>query len=117
MIYAEFNMDESRKKLSLNIHGHAGQSTKGNDIVCASASILAYTLAQNILYHRLQGYIKYEPTIKLKDGNAKISCICRNSEAFQEVAKVFCVIQTGFQLLTTNYPQFVVLKMFGEADN
>lgn len=112
MIRVKFKITEKTKKLKLNIQGHAGQSTYGNDIVCASASILAYTLAQNLIYLQQEGFIKGTPIIKMDDGNAKIECFCKNSKGYEVVGRAFCTIQTGFQLLAHNYPQFVELEKF-----
>ena len=44
MINVEFKI--SKKKMSLEMSGHAGSGDVGHDLVCACASILAYTTAQ-----------------------------------------------------------------------
>lgn len=113
MIKVRFGMDEDRGLLSLNMKGHAGMSTVGNDVVCAAASILAYTVAQSVKTASEIGRCKYAPTIKLKGGNAKVVCRMK-AENFDEMAHTYLVIQTGFILLNHQYPQFVELHKFGE---
>lgn len=115
MIKAEFTMDESRKMVSLHMLGHAEAGEYGHDLVCASASILAYTLAQNCKMERARGILKYEPKIKLKKGNAVITCRANTEDDYAEVLHTFLVIQTGYQLLAHNYPEYVVVNMFGET--
>ena len=116
MVVAKFGMDASRLMVSLHVKGHAGSNAPGHDIVCASASILAYTLAQNIKMSRERGYLKYEPKLKLKEGDSIISCRAKDEEAYTELLHTFLVIQTGYVLLAHNYPQYVAVEMFGEAD-
>lgn len=113
MITVAFSVDYDRQIVSLHMDGHAGSAKYGQDIVCASASILCYTIAQNMKMMRSMGKLKYEPRIKLKEGKAIISARA-NDGCFEEMAHSFLVIQTGFQLLAHNYPEYVLLKMFGE---
>ena len=116
MVVAKFGMDASRLMASLHVKGHAGQNAPGNDIVCASASILAYTLAQNIKISEEQGHLKYSPKIKLKEGDSIITCRAKDLESFKEVLHTFLVIQMGYVLLAHNYPQYVAVEMFGQDE-
>ncbi len=113
MITASFYNNAEQWEVSLTVKGHAGQAEVGKDIVCASASILAYTLAQIVhsLRHRLEG----EPTINLVSGDTTISCKCKNYRTYVKVLSAFNYTETGFTLLAHNYPQFVELKMLGKA--
>ena len=111
MIQAKFILDESKNMVTLKVKGHAGAAEAGSDIICASASILAYTLAQNIKYAYAQDMLKYRPTIKLSGGDCNISCRA-NKDNLNEVLNIYLVIQTGYQLLAHNYPSFVGLEMF-----
>lgn len=115
MITVKFTMDEERNMASLHMNGHADAGDVGHDIICASASILAYTLAQNLLMVRSKGILKYDPQIKLKRGKAVITCRAVSEDDYAEILHIFLIIQTGFQLLAHNYPEYVVLTMFGEA--
>jgi uncharacterized protein YsxB (DUF464 family) len=94
--------------------GHAGQAEKGQDIVCASASMLAYTLAQNIIFLQDRGVFKGKARAMLNDGDAHISCKPKKSE-MADVLRTFFVVQVGYSLLAHNYPQYVELKLFGQA--
>lgn len=114
MVVARFTMDETRDMVSLHVKGHAGMNNPGNDIVCSAASILAYTLAQNIKTAEAREKLKYRPKIKLSEGDAIISCRVKKDD-YAEIIHAFLVIQTGYVLLAHNYPQFVAVEMFGEA--
>ena len=115
MVVAKFAMDEKKNAVSLHVKGHAGAAPKGQDTVCASATILAYTVAQNVKMAESRGMLKYSPTIKLRDGNSIISCRAKDDDSYAELLHTFLVIQTGYQVLAHNYPQFVAVEMFGEA--
>lgn len=111
MIRAEFEKDE-QEYISLRVEGHAGQAEKGKDIVCAAASILAYTVGQSITQMHKQGWLKKKPHINLKEGKGLITCIPKE-EYFEECLMVFFVAEVGYTLLHNNYPQFVDVKQFG----
>lgn len=114
MVVAKFTMDESKRSVTLKVKGHAGAAPKGEDTICASATILAYTVAQNIKMADSRGMLKYSPTIKLRDGDSIISCRAKDHESYAELLHTYLVVQTGYVLLAHNYPQFVVVEMFGE---
>ena len=115
MIEARFSMDEEKRSITLKVKGHAGLAEKGKDILCASATILAYTLAQNIKGAETRGLLKYVPTLKLREGDTIISCRAKDDEAYTELLYAYLFTQTGYQLLAHNYPQYVAVEMFGEA--
>lgn len=116
MIEIKFTMDEKRNMATLRVKGHAESSPFGQDLVCASASILAYTLAQNIKYAEERGSLKYAPKIKLSSGDAIITARAKNEDEYNEILKQYLTIQTGYQVLCHNYPQYVALEMFGSAE-
>ena len=116
MVIAKFTMDAHRRLACLHVSGHAGQNVPGHDVVCASASILAYTVAQNVKMARERGLLKYQPTLKLKSGNAIITCRANDKESYAEILHTYLVIQAGYQLLAHNYPQYVAVETFGEAE-
>lgn len=116
MIEVKFQMDAERNKVNFRCNGHAESGAYGHDLVCASASILAYTLAQNLNMAYAQGLLKYKPDIKIgKSGKAVISCRATD-ETYAEILHIFLVLQTGYQLLAHNYPNYVFLSMFGEVE-
>ena len=89
--------------------GHAGRNKRGEDLVCASASILTYTLAQTVHSLYEGRFLKRRPKIKLCEGYAKISVKPRR-ERFAEVYNAFAVIATGFSLLEKSYGGYVSLE-------
>lgn len=114
MITATFTLYDEIKHPKLVVKGHAGADVKGKDIVCASASILLYTLAQVVQNMEEQGDLAVEPVIVTEDGDAHISCICKTDESYEETVSAFKVVRTGFDLLAQNYPQYVELITDGE---
>lgn len=99
---------ETPQKLSLRLEGHAGYAEHGKDIVCASASILAYTVAQYVKYEEEQGNLNAPSEIKLDSGDSVIAC-----EPKEEILKwlwdAYQFAKMGFLLLAQNYPQYVRL--------
>jgi uncharacterized protein YsxB (DUF464 family) len=114
MICAEFYSDKSSGAISLKVEGHAGAAKKGKDIVCAAASVLAYTAAQAVQWQFEDGCLRKKPRIELDDGECIIVAKPKD-EHYNIVLHTFWVAQTGFHLLSQSYPQFVELKSFGHA--
>lgn len=78
---------------SLTVCGHAEYAEAGQDIVCAAASILVYTLAE-----RLKAMDSLDHA-EFRDGFASVGATARsNAEAALET------IACGFALLAKNYP-------------
>lgn len=94
--------------------GHAGQASLGQDIVCASASILAYTVAQIIRTMEHHGDLE-DSVIEMGNGDATISCRCKDDAIYAEASHTYFVAKVGYSLLVHNYPQFVELKTVGKA--
>ena len=92
-----------RKYNRLTMNGHAGAADPGHDLVCASASMLAYTLAINVANMADQGQVR-QPITKLHDGDAEISCNPK-SNLKNTVTLVFDAICAGFELLAHQYPE------------
>lgn len=115
MIKVEFHSNHDRRELKLTVKGHSGQAEVGHDIICASASILAYTVAQILKAMHSHGDLETRPKIRLESGDAVVSCRVKNDGNYAEALHTFFVAQVGYSLLAHNYPEFVELKMFGEA--
>ena len=115
MITATFETNKESGSIALKLSGHAGAAEKGNDIICASATMLAYTVAQVLQFMYEQGELQKKPHIKLTDGNAVIVAKPK-PESYAEALHTFFVAQVGYHLLSHNYPQFVELNSFGEAE-
>ena len=89
----------------LSITGHAGAAEHGEDLVCASASMLAYTLAANVANMADNGQVR-EPVMKMNEGDTEISCNPRHNLK-ASVTLVFDSVCVGFELLAHDYPQYI----------
>ena len=107
MIKVKFSYDKGKRECSLRVEGHAGQAIIGEDLVCASASILAYTIAQIIKGMEHHGDLVETPTLNLESGDATIVCRAKDDYLFSELMQDFFVIRTGYALLERNYPLYV----------
>ena len=115
MIKVTFIKNDDIRSISLSIKGHAGQNEYGKDIVCASASILAYTLAQNISLSLICNMSNIEHSIRIAEGDTEISCKARNDHSYKYVLRIYEIILEGYVLLANDYPQYVELNQFGQA--
>ena len=117
MITASFSRanDNGTKSITLRLNGHAGMAEKGEDTMCASASILAYTVAQSLMFMHEEGGLEEKPLIRLNSGDAEITAIPKHT-SYNEALHIFFVAQVGYSLLAHNYPQYVELNSFGEAE-
>lgn len=97
---------------SVTMEGHAGSGEKGHDLVCASASILAYTLA-SFVQNMKEAKQVYNPKTDLREGDALICCE-PPSKYKNSVTLVFDSICGGFELLARNYPEYVSFEIRGE---
>lgn len=111
MTRVEFDMNE---KLRAEMNGHAGYSDEGNDIVCASASILIQTLAQSAYEMDEKGYLLGRPIIILESGYARIECV-PDEDHWQYAKDVFTTIQTGFALLDNDFGDYICLTTVEQA--
>ena len=93
-----------RKYNRLTVTGHANSAEPGHDLVCASASMLAYTLAANVANMADHGQVR-EPIIKNEPGDAEISCNPRHNLK-ASVTLVFDSVCVGFALLQKDYPEY-----------
>lgn len=98
----------AQKSFVLGISGHAGAAPAGEDTVCAAASMLAYTVAQEVLEMHRKGKLREEPKIKLAKGEALIACKPKRA-ARREVYHLYKTAQTGYKLLAANFPDNVRL--------
>lgn len=94
-----------RKYNRLTVTGHAGSAEPGHDLVCASASMLAYTLAANVANMADNGQVR-EPIVKMDEGDTEISCNPRHNLK-ASVTLVFDSVCVGFELLAHDYPEYI----------
>ena len=109
MIIAKFYQKKRDGSIHMTLQGHAGAAPKGEDLVCASATMLAYTVAQAVKFMFEQGMLKKKPKISIKEGNAAVIAT-PTEETYAEVLHTFWVAQCGVHVLARNYPQYVRLE-------
>ena len=90
--------------LGVTLTGHAGLSLKNGDPVCAMATGLTYTLAQNVKDERLA--LKGRPKIRFNEGDLCVKCRPRDKYRDQ-IKLIFDAICKGYFLLAANYPDHV----------
>lgn len=112
MINAKFTA--AGGSIMLQLQGHAGAAPKGKDLICAAASMLAYTLAQTMEFMQEEGGLQVKPTIRLEEGDVLILAKPK-PDRYAEALHAFFVTQAGYHLLEHNYPQNVKLCSFGAA--
>ena len=89
--------------MRLTVQGHAGSGEVGHDLVCASASILVYTLA-SFAKNTHKARQNKKLVIKLNEGDAEVSFKAR--PRYKTAITLVCdAICGGFQLLAYNYPE------------
>lgn len=98
-----------RKYHRLTVTGHAGSAEPGYDLVCASASILAYTLAANVANMADNGQVR-EPIMNMKEGNTEIGCKPRHNLT-ATVTLVFDTVCAGFSMLAHQHPEYISYEM------
>lgn len=101
MIRAVYHRDQNK----ITIEGHAYSGEPGHDLICASASMLVYTLAASVESMQRHGHIA-SGVINLEEGNGVVSC-----EAYEQfkgaITLIFDSICAGYELLAANYPENV----------
>ena len=93
----------------LTVTGHAGSAEPGHDLVCASASMLAYTLAANVANMADNKQVR-EPIMKMDEGDTVISCKPRHNLT-TTVTLVFDTVCAGFGLLAYQHPEYISYEM------
>lgn len=93
------------EQCKVTIEGHAYSGEPGHDLVCAAASILAYTLADHVQAAESNGWL-HTMTVELAEGAAEISCV-PGSEYKGVVGLIFLSLCAGFRLLAATYPENV----------
>ena len=109
MITARFYQKPSQGSIHMTIKGHADSAPKGEDLICASATMLAYTVAQAVQFMNESGKLKKKPKIRFKDGEATVIAT-PTEDAYAEVLHTFWVAQCGVHVLAHNYPNNVELE-------
>jgi uncharacterized protein YsxB (DUF464 family) len=87
------------------VEGHAGFAEAGKDLVCASATILAYTLAAFVDAKEQEGKC-WCTMCHFNEGEAFVSCKANEGNE-GEIAVGFETIVRGFELLAEKFPDNV----------
>lgn len=107
MIKITYSSGRDRRECSLWVKGHAGYAEVGKDIVCASASILAYTVAQEIKDMEARGQLAEPAFVEIENGDMAISCRAVDDDTYGEMLHTFYIANVGYRLLAHNYPDHV----------
>ena len=113
MIKAQMEKSDKGESLILKMSGHAEAAPAGEDLVCAGASTLVYTLAQLSMFYHQQKKLKKKPTLKL-DADETLIVLTPKKKYGHEVENAFFFMQTGLSLLAENYPNCFDVTAFGE---
>ena len=105
MIKVTYHRDINR----VEVEGHAQSGEIGHDLICASASILVYTLATFVENMKNAGQTKY-PKVELTEGYALINCKAPIRYK-TPVTIAFDTVCGGFELLAQNYPDNISYKI------
>lgn len=108
MIVARFYKKDDGS-IHMALKGHAAAAPKGEDLICASATMLAYTVAQAVQFMFEHDKLRRKPEISIKDGSATVIAT-PTEDGYAEVLHTFWVAQCGAHLLAHNYPQHVKLE-------
>lgn len=92
--------------LTLEMDGHAGSAPAGQDLVCAAASILCYTLAARAGTLYAEGKLRSKPIVDLDSGHAAIAMRPRGP-AQREAHAAWETIAVGLRLLQREYPDCI----------
>lgn len=101
MIYAVYDRDKNK----ITVKGHAHSGEPGHDLICASASILVYTLA-SFAKNTQKARQSKKLVLKLDAGDAEVSF--KAKARYKAALTLGCdAICAGFELLARNYPENV----------
>lgn len=110
MITIEYRKNQGR---SIKVEGHANSAPYGEDLVCAAASVLLYTLIQNMTILESQGCVRGLKTVE-RQGNGEVSYEEATDENAEAIATcIFSTIWNGYMVLEKNFPDFVKCVFVG----
>jgi len=98
-----------RKYHRVTAEGHAQSGEVGHDLVCASTTILLYTLADRVLNMAQSGQVR-APQVQMDPGKAEISCN-PSHRLTSSVTLVYDTICAGFQLLAADFPENISFEI------
>lgn len=116
MIRVKFRASETTNSIIFTASGHSGYTSAGNDIVCSAATMLAYTIANNVVKMEKRHFFKARPRILLNGGAILISCVPK-SRHYYKVQNMFRNIEAGYELLEENHKKNVTLTTFADSES
>lgn len=100
------------EQLWFSARGHAGAGEYGKDLVCAAATMLAYTLGQTVCQMQQDGQLETDPIIHIAEGDADIS-IHPKAECREVCDASVRVIRCGAECLAGSFPENVRVHYIG----
>lgn len=91
--------------LRFRADGHAAWAEDGTDLVCAAASMLAYTLLQCLRDAEEQGWLE-ELDTDIWDGGVLAEAVPA-PDGMVRVATIYRTVLTGYRMLSRRYPHNV----------
>ena len=104
MLTVEFGQEKGI--LCLSGEGHAGKAPKGQDLVCAAASILAYTVDYGLRQMQKEGKLDGEYFSCVAPGDVMFICKPK-PEHLTEARHMFGTVLYGYYALQESYPEAV----------
>lgn len=109
MVKIQFWRDKDKGSIHMKVKGHAETAPKGEDLVCAAATMLVYTVAQAVSFMYETGQLKEKPSIKIREGSAYVVAKPKE-DFFAETIHTYWVAQCGAHVLARNHPEAVSLN-------
>lgn len=94
------------ESMRMRLDGHAGYAPAGQDIVCASVSMLAAALAEYLLNNLDEDDVLL---CELEPGHAALEAAPMRSGGMELCRHAFGMTLAGFGLLAERYPENVIL--------
>ena len=91
------------------IQGHAGYAENGKDIVCAAASILAFSLAEGLERAQKQGGL--QSLMMCHSSGTMCFSFLPTPERQESVVALTEGMVIGFELLSRKFPKFVHVEI------
>ena len=106
MLFVDFAQEQGT--LILCADGHAETAPKGEDLVCAAASILVHTAEYGLRQMHKEGKMDGEICVNKEPGSAVLLCKPK-PEFLKEARQMFGTILYGFYALHESYPNAVTV--------
>lgn len=101
----------NRRFHRVTVRDHARSGEEGHDLVCASASILLYTIGAAVTNLAADKKV-YRPLVRAEKGDAEVSCTPYNRYK-ASVTLMFDTVCGGFELLARDYPENIRYEIRG----